>query len=43
MYAYRGAVAERARLDGPPGPSSPRLSIIDDYVVLDEPSAVLDP
>ena len=30
-------------LDAPPVPRSPRLSIIDDYVALKEPSAVLDP
>ena len=30
-------------LDVPPLPSSPRLRIVDDYLVLNEPSAVLDP
>jgi hypothetical protein len=30
-------------LDAPPLPSSPRLSVVDDYVVLEEPSAVLGP
>jgi DinB superfamily len=35
--------ADALGLDVPPLPSSPRLSIVDEYVVLNEPSAVLDP